>query len=97
MVYAGISDSSIALTESDIYPKHPARWGKLLGYEISLMGNIETTVLEFFDIYGTDSAYFSREASSPDISSMTYRTIIDTTGFLSISHGVVRKKRLCAR
>ena len=36
--------------------------------EISLMGNIETTVLEFFDIYGTDSAYFSRDASSPDIS-----------------------------
>ena len=56
------------------------------------MGNIETTVLEFFDIYGRDSAYFSRDASSPDISSMTYRTIIDTTGFLSISHSVVRKK-----
>ena len=63
MVCAGIGDPSIALTESS------CSMGEVTGEnEISLMGNIETTVLEFFDIYGTDSAYFSRDASSPDIS-----------------------------
>ena len=93
MAHTGVGDPSIARTESDIYPKHAAGWGKLLGeYEISLMKNIDVTVLELFDVYGADSTYSTRDASSPDISSMTYRAIIDTTGSLSISHGIVRKK-----
>ena len=93
MAHAGIDDPLVARTESDIYPKHPAGWGKLLaGYETSLMGNIDTSVLELFDVYGADSKYFSRDASSPDISSIIYRAIIDTTGSLSISHGESPKK-----
>ena len=93
MAHTGIVDPSTARAESDIYPKHPAGWGKLLGvYDISQQENVDTSVLELFDVYGSDSTYFSRDASSPDISSITYRAIIDTTGSLSISHGVVRKK-----
>ena len=93
VAYNGLRDPSIAQTKSDIYPKHPAGWGKLLGeYEISLIGNVDTSVLELFDVYGADSSYSTRGASSPDISSMTYRAIIDTTGSISITHGLVRKK-----
>ena len=93
MAHTGIADPLTARAESDIYPKHPAGWGKLLGeYEISLQGNVDASVPELFDVYGADSTYFSRDASSPDISSMTYRAIVDPKNTLSISHGEVRKK-----
>ena len=93
MAHDGLRDPSIAHTESDIYPKHPAGWGKLLGeYEVSLIGNVDTSFLELFDVYGADSTYSTRDASSPDISSMIYRAIIDSTGSISITHGLVRKK-----